>query len=180
MMKERLGPVLFSREDIDMRVQSIAADINQLYAEKSLVAICVLKGAFMFFADLIKHIKVRPELDFVRIASYGSSVSAGDAISFTKDIELSLKNKHVLIVEDIVDTGYSMQFLLGQLQARDAKSIKICALIDKHARREVDVKVDFFGFKLADGFIVGYGLDYAERYRELPEIRRLELINQNK
>jgi hypoxanthine phosphoribosyltransferase len=176
-MKERVGKVLFSREDIRRRVQEIASDINRFYAGEPLVVLCVLKGAFMFFADLIKHVTVLPEIDFVRIASYGNAVSAGKAISFTKDIELSLRDKHVLIVEDIVDTGHSMHFLFGQMRARGAKSMKLCALIDKQERRETDVKVDLSGFKLADGFIVGYGLDYAEKYRELPEIRLLEFIH---
>jgi hypoxanthine phosphoribosyltransferase len=177
-MREQLGKIFFTQEEITGRVREIAGEINRLYAGEQVVAICVLKGAFMFFADLIKHITVCPELDFVRIASYGKSSSSNKAISFTKDIELSLQNKHVLIVEDIVDTGHSMHFLLGQMQARGAKSIKICALIDKQERREIAVTVDFSGFKLVNGFLVGYGLDYAEKYREIPEIRLLEFFGQ--
>ncbi|MDR1126316.1 MAG: hypoxanthine phosphoribosyltransferase [Deltaproteobacteria bacterium] len=179
-INESLGRVVFSEEQIRQRVREIAADINALYAGKSLVVICVLKGAAMFFTDLVRHLTVRPELDFVRVASYGNDTSATRAISFTKDIELSLQGKHVLIVEDIVDTGRSMEFLLRQLEARRAKSVRLCALVDNHERREVEVNVDFPGFRISDGFVVGYGLDYAERYRELPEIRLLDWQDSNK
>lgn len=178
-VNESLGRVVFSEEQIRQRVQEIADDINVVYADKQLVVICVLKGAIMFFADLVRLLNGRPELDFVRVASYGDDTSSGGkAISFTKDIELSLQGKHVLIVEDIVDTGRSMEFLLRQLEARRAKSVRLCALVDNHERREVDVQVDFAGFRISDGFVVGYGLDYAERYRELPDIRLLELYQE--
>lgn len=175
MNNEKLSDILFSAEEIDARVNALADEINKVYADKELVVICVLKGAFMFFSDLVKRINVRPMLDFVRIASYGNKTSSEERIYFTKDVEIPLKNKHVLIVEDVVDTGRSMEFLFRQLQAREAKSIKLCTLVDKFERRTVDIKADFAGFALNEGFIVGYGLDYAERYRELPEIRVLEL-----
>ena len=178
-VNESLGRVVFSEEQIRQRVGEIAEDINILYAGKPLVVVCVLKGAVVFFADLVRHLNMRPELDFVRVASYGDDTSsASKAISFTKDIELSLHGKHVLIVEDIVDTGRSMEFLLRQLEARRAKSVRLCALVDNYERREVEVNVDFAGFRISDGFVVGYGLDYAERYRELPEIRLLELYSE--
>ncbi|MDR2892833.1 MAG: hypoxanthine phosphoribosyltransferase [Deltaproteobacteria bacterium] len=174
-MKETLGRALFTGEEIQNRVKEIAEEVNRLYAGESLVVICVLKGAFMFYADLLRLVQVRPELDFVRIASYGNSSSSSRAISFTKDIEISIAGKHVLVVEDVVDSGHSMNFLLKQLEARGAKSLRLCALIDKRERRELPVNVDFAGFEVSGGFIVGYGMDYAERYRELPDIRLLEL-----
>lgn len=174
-MREKLTEVLFSKEQIDKRVKELAFEINKRYAGQPLVVICVLKGAVIFFADLVRYINVRPELDFVRLASYGSGTNAG-TISFTKDLEISLQGKHVIVVEDIVDTGHTMQFLFRQLEARKAKSIALCALIDKYERRTVDITVDFSGFKVNEGFIVGYGLDYAEKYRELPDIRILELV----
>ena len=175
MSKETLTDVVFSEEEITARVKALAVEINRDYAGKELVVICVLKGAFMFFSDLVKRIDVRPELDFVRIASYGKGMKSGERVYFTKDVELPLKDKHVLVVEDVVDTGRSMDFLFKQLKARGASGIKLCALVDKFERRTADIKVDYAGFKLDEGFIVGYGLDYAEKYRELPEIRILKL-----
>lgn len=175
MTKEVLSDIVYSTKQVEERIKELAAEINRQYEGEELVIICVLKGAFMFFSDLVKHITVRPRLDFVRIASYGNKTSSEERVYFTKDVELPLKDQHVLVVEDVVDTGRSMEFLYGQLNARGAKSIKLCALVDKFERRAVDIQVDFAGFPLDEGFIVGYGLDYAERYRELPEIRILEL-----
>lgn len=175
MTKEVLSDIVYSQEQVQERIRELAAEINRQYEGKELVIICVLKGAFMFFSDLVKYITVRPRLDFVRIASYGNKTSSEERVYFTKDVELPLKDQHVLVVEDVVDTGRSMKFLYGQLAARGASSIKLCALVDKFERRAVDLQVDLAGFHLAEGFIVGYGLDYAERYRELPEIRILKL-----
>lgn len=167
--------VVYSPEAITRRVEEIAAEINTLYQGESLVMVCILKGAFMFFSDLVKHVTVRPELDFVRVASYGNARESSRAVSFTKDVELSLKDKHVLLVEDVVDSGHTMLFLRNQMQARGARSLRVAALVDKYERREVDVAVDFVGFALPKGFIVGYGLDYAERFRELPAIYKAVL-----
>ena len=166
---------LYSSGDIAERVRDIAGRINQEYADKPLVMICVLKGAFMFFADLVRHINVSLELDFVRVASYGNQDETSGTISFTKDVEISLKGKDVLIVEDVVDSGLTMQFLTRQLEARGVNSLRIASLVDKVERRKVDVHVDYPGFVLSSGFIVGYGLDYAERYRELPAICTVRL-----
>ncbi len=174
MSAEKLD-LLYSRERIETRVREIAARINAEYVGQELVMVCVLKGAFMFFADLVKHVTVGPVLDFVRIASYGKATESARAVSFSKDLETDLQGKHVLVVEDVVDTGYSMDFLLNQLAGRGTKSIRLAALVDKKERREVEVTVDYAGFDLSEGFIVGYGLDYAERYRELPAIYVLTL-----
>lgn len=167
--------VRYSAEEIDQRVRFLAGQINSDYQDKPLVMICVLKGAFMFFSDLVKHVTVSPEVDFVRVASYGMGTSSTKTISFTKDVEVSLQDKHVLLVEDVVDSGHTMQFLVAQMAARGAASLKVAALVDKHERREVAVQVDYAGFSVQEGFIVGYGLDYAERYRELPAIYVAEL-----
>ncbi len=160
---------VFTPELIAERIREMGEEIDRVYAGKPLVMICVLKGAFMFFADLARHVTVRPELDFVRVSSYGGRDRPG-VLRFTKDIELSLDGKHVLLVEDIVDTGHTVEFLIRQFQARGAESLRVAALVDKHERREVEVAVDFVGFALPRGFIVGYGVDYAEQYRELPGI----------
>jgi hypoxanthine phosphoribosyltransferase len=124
----------------------------------------------MFFSDLLKHVTVGPEIDFVRLASYGRNDTSCGTIHFSKDVELSLAGKDVVVVEDIVDSGRTMDFLLRTMKARDARSLRVAALVDKTERREMDVPIDFVGFSISSGFIVGYGLDYAERYRELPAI----------
>lgn len=168
--------LLISEQEIRTRIDALASEINALYAGEPLVVVCVLKGAFMFFSDLVKRLTCRPELDFVRLASYGTG-TAHKAITFSKDVELSLKGKHVLIVEDIIDTGHSMDFLFRQLAARGARSLELAVLIDKQERREVPVVARFSGFSLPGGFIVGYGLDYAENYRELPALYEVEIAD---
>ncbi len=170
----QLRPI-FSRDAIRQRVEDLAADISKhyRYGAEPLVAVCVLKGAFVFFADLIRELQFGPELDFVRLASYGKETSRGEKVVFSKDIEVSIADKHVLIVEDIVDTGNTVDYLARVLQTRNPKSVKICALVHKVSRREVQLRIDFYGFKLSEGFIVGYGLDYAEQYRNLPNICEL-------
>ena len=166
---------LFTQEEIQKRIEELAAEINRLYAGEPLVVVCVLKGAFMFFSDLVKLLTCKPELDFVRLASYGCHTDSTKSINFTKDVELRLEGKHVLVVEDIVDTGHSMDFLFRQLGARGARSLRLAALIDKQERREVPVTTHFAGFSLPGGFIVGYGLDCAEQYRELPALYEAEI-----
>ncbi len=163
--------IVFSEEQIRQRVAELAAEINTLYCDEELVIICVLKGGFMFFTDLVRALDLPDmEMDFVRLASYGKSAHSSRTVSFVKDVEISLAGKHVLIVEDIIDTGHTMEFLKRQLAARGAKSLRLAVMVDKQERREVPVTADFTGFALPGGFVVGYGLDYAERYRGLPAI----------
>lgn len=167
---DSLVPV-FTREEISRRVAEIASSIDARYGEEPLVAICVLKGAFIFFSDLVRKIRnPNLELDFVRLSSYGKSTSSNGHIVFNKDAEVDIRGKHVLIVEDIVDSGHTMGFLLEQFKARQPASIAIASLVDKKERRERDVHVDFAGFTVDKGFLVGYGMDYAEKYRTLPDI----------
>ena len=149
---------LISEEAIQTRVKEMAGEISTLYKDEPLVVVCVLKGAFMFFSDLVRHLTCKPELDFVRLASYGSAAQ-----------------RFKTIVEDIVDTGHSMDFLYRQFQARGARSLRLAVLVDKNERREVPVTSHFVGFTLPSGFVVGYGLDYAESYRELPAIYEAEI-----
>lgn len=170
-----LIPVIESAP-LHARVAELGAEITERYKGQPLVAVCVLKGAFLFFADLVRHIKNdQLETDFVRMASYGSGTSRGRQTIFSKDMEVDVAGKHVLLVEDIVDTGHSAQFLLEVLQKRGAESIALCAFVDKHERREVALTVDFAGFPIQKGFIVGYGMDYAEKYRELDAVYELVL-----
>jgi hypoxanthine phosphoribosyltransferase len=165
--------LIIDTEAIARRVRELGADISKHYGNEPLVMVCVLKGAFIFFADLVRAMPVEPEVDFVRLASYGAQTSRKERILFTKDMELPVQDKHVLVVDDIVDTGHSALYLLNVLRMRGAKSLRVCALIDKRERREVDVSVDFPGFVLSEGFVIGYGLDYAERYRHLPAVYTL-------
>lgn len=168
--------LVFSPEVIAERVRAIARDVKAVYGNEPLLAICVLKGAFAFFADLCRDLD-NPllELDFVRVASYGTgSVSSGKPV-FKKDLELSPENRHLLIVEDIVDSGNTMDFLLRELRGRNPASIAVAALLDKKERRVKDVRVDFSCFEAPEGFFVGYGLDFNEKYRALPGIYTLSL-----
>ncbi len=169
-MKENLT-LVYSEEVIQQRLDALAAEIVTKYNGEPLVLICVLKGAFMFFSDLVKRLDCDVTIDFVRVASYGSGVESSRNVSFTKDIEISLQGKNVILVDDIVDSGLTMSFLMEQFAARKAASMGVAALISKHERRETNVQVDFVGFELSQkGYIVGYGLDYAEQYRALPAI----------
>ena len=167
---KELRPV-FTAEQIAGRVQELAEMIDARFGQEPLVAVCVLKGGFVFFSDLVRCLRnPRLELDFVRLASYGKSEVSSGHVHFGKDVEIELCDKHVLVVEDIVDSGRSMRFLLDQFAARKPRSLSLAALVSKRERREANVVVDFVGFDLQQGFIVGYGLDYAEQYRALPGI----------
>lgn len=158
---------LFSRETILRRVQELGAVISEDYKGLPLVTVCVLKGAVIFFADLLRAMDRSTTIDFMRIASYGNSTSKESDVKLLLDLESDITGKHVILVEDIVDTGYSLQFLLQHLQARKPASLAVCALLDKHERRDVSVHVDYAGFTLDSGFVVGYGLDFAQDYRHL-------------
>jgi len=172
-MSDSLKTVIASGA-LHARVAELGAEVTACYPpEEPLVLVCVLKGAFLFFADLVRHVRRPMEFDFVRMSSYGSGTSRGRQTIFSKDMEVDVAGKHVLLVEDVVDTGRSVQFLLDVLSRRGAVSVRVCAVVDKRERREVDLTVDFAGFTIHTGFIVGYGMDYAEKYRELDAIYEL-------
>jgi hypoxanthine phosphoribosyltransferase len=171
-MSDKLKEI-YSAEVIAQRISVLGREISAEYAGDSLVVVCVLKGAFMFFPDLVRAVDLDLSLEFVRLASYGKKTTRSGDLVFSKDLESPISGRHVLIVEDIVDTGHSVHFLTQTLAAREPASLKIAALVDKHERREVDVKVDFPGFVLSQGFLVGYGMDYAEKYRDLDGIYEL-------
>ena len=166
--------LLFSAEDIAARVAELGEEISAAYTGEPLVAVCVLKGAVHFFSDLTRTISREDlEMDFIRISSYGTGTVSSRQIKLTKDLECDVRGKHVLVVEDVVDAGHSLRFLLDLLADRGARSVRIATLVNKTERREVDIPVAFSGFMLDSGFIVGYGLDHAERYRALPSIYEL-------
>ena len=164
----RLNP-LFTPEQIAERTRNLAEEIERHYAGQDMVLVCVLKGSFMFFADLVRCLHTRPLVDFVRVSSYGNGTEAREP-RCSKDVDLPLEGRHVLLVEDIVDTGGTVDFLKRHILGKGAASVRVVTLLNKIARRKVDVFVDFSGFAIPDSFVVGYGLDYAEQYRELPGI----------
>lgn len=165
--------LLFTKEQIADRVRALAQQINQDYQGKEPILIGVLKGAFMFLADLTRLISIPFKIDFVHVLSYGSKDYSTGEIKLIKDVGLPLKDEHVLIVEDIVDMGYTLKFLLDYIAAKGPKSLKLCVFIDKVERRKVKVPIDYTGFVVEGGFLVGYGLDLNERFRCLPDIYQL-------
>lgn len=165
--------LILSRETIARRVQELGAAITRDYAEADLLVLGVLNGAFMFMADLVREIKINLQVDFVRVASYGMSTSSCGEIRFTKEVELDIKNMDILVVEDIVDTGLTLDCLHNYLKEQGARSVRTCALIDKKERREVDVAIDYAGFEVSEGFLVGYGLDCREQFRNYGGIYHL-------
>ncbi|MBF0475647.1 MAG: hypoxanthine phosphoribosyltransferase [Deltaproteobacteria bacterium] len=176
-MKDFTKEVLFSRDAIQSRVQRLAEEISRDYHGKELLLIGVLNGVFMFFSDLVKYMDIPVKVDFVRLASYGSGTTSSGDVRVLKGIELSVAGRDVLVVEDIVDTGYTLDALIKIIKAKNADSVKVCALLDKSERRMVDVPIDYTGFTVEQGFVVGYGLDYDEQFRYFQDIYTLHEIS---
>ena len=173
-MMAELIPVL-TKNDIDTLVAAMARRISSDYQGHDLVLIGVLKGAFVFISDLVRHLSIPVKIDFIRVLSYGSGVSSSRNIQLTKDIEIDISHKDVLIIEDIVDTGLTLKYLIDYLKTYHPKTVRVCTLIDKHERREVDVEIDYICHSVSEGFLVGYGLDYDEGYRYLPGVYHFQL-----
>ena len=173
-MPEPVLKMLFPRAEIETHVQRLAAEISGDFQDRQLLVIGVLKGSFLFVADLVRAITSPLIVDFVRLASYGSETRSSGIVEIRQDLEIPLQGRDVLIVEDIIDSGYTLETLYHRLLLRQPRSLKICTLIDKRAARAVDIQADYVGMKMAEGFIVGYGLDFDERYRNLPDIYLLE------
>ena len=161
---------LLTREQLAKRVAELGARITEDYRGKDLLMVGILKGAVVFFSDLIRHVDIPVSIDFMDISSYGSATKSSGVVRILKDLDHAIAGRHVIIVEDIVDTGKTLAFLKENLLARGAASLKICTLLDKPERRQVEIEADYFGFVIPNEFVVGYGLDYAEKYRNLPEI----------
>ena len=171
---DTIGKILFTQEQIWRRAEELGQRISEDYAGEKVVLIGTLKGAIPFMADLMKNISMDIEIDFVAASSYGSGTESSGEVILKHDITLDLEGKHVILVEDIIDTGNTIKAWKAYLQKRGPKSVSICTLLDKPARRVVDVKGDYIGFVVEDLFIVGYGLDYDQKYRNLPYISYLE------
>ena len=162
--------ILLSEEEVDERIQKMGEMISKDYEGKQIHLICVLKGGVFFMCELAKRISVPVSMDFMAISSYGSDTKSSGVIKIVKDLDESITGKDVLVVEDIVDSGRTLSYLLDMLKDRKPNSLRLCTLLDKPERRVVDVNVDYTGFQIPDEFVVGYGLDYAQKYRNLPYI----------
>lgn len=166
--------VLISQEQIQSRVKELGAEITTAYAGRNPLLIGVLKGACFFLTDLMRAIDTRVGIEFMAISSYGASTRTSGEVRILKDLDVPVEGRDLIVVEDIVDTGLTLSYLLANLKSRGAASVKLVALLDKYERREREVEIDYLGFKIPDHFVVGYGLDYAERYRNLPFIAVLK------
>lgn len=173
-MQDRVKRVLYSRDEIRDRVHELSAAISKDYDGKDLHLVGVLKGAFIFMADLMRCLDVPCTMDFIRVASYGAGTESSGHVIITKDIESPICGKDVLVIEDIVDSGITLDFLVKRLREHNPASLRVCALIDKRARRKVAFEADYTGFTMEDGFIVGYGLDFNEMSRFHPDIYIIE------
>ncbi len=167
---------LFSAEAIQIRIGELGAEIARDYAGRNPLLIGVLKGASIFISDLIRAIDLRLGIEFMAISSYGASTRTSGEVRIVKDLDVPIEGRDILVVEDIVDTGLTLSYLLANLRQRGAASVKLVALLDKYERRQRDVKIDYLGFKIPDAFVVGYGLDFAERYRNLPYVAILKTV----
>ncbi len=174
-LEDDVASVMINEEQLRERVGEVAAQITADYADQEdLLLICVLKGGYMFLADLSRALKRPHELDFMGISSYGAGTTSSGAVQIIMDLKSPIVDRNVLIVEDIIDSGRTLQYMSRSLEARGPASLRICSLLSKPSRREVDVPVDYIGFEIPDEFVVGYGLDFAEKYRNLPYIAVLK------
>src|SRR5881409_1743135 len=162
--------VLIEEQTLRNRVAELGAEISVDYAGKDLLLVSVLKGAVFFMADLMRHLTIPCEVDFMAISSYGDSTDSSGIVRILKDLDINIEGRHVLVVEDIIDSGLTLSYLLRNLESREPASLEICALLTKPDRREIDVPVRYVGFEIPNRFVIGYGLDFAERYRNLPYV----------
>lgn len=161
---------LISRAEVEKRIKELAKEIEVEYKDKELICVGLLKGSVMFLSDLIKEMDLSISIDFMSVSSYGSETTSSGNVKILKDTDIDLKGKNVLIVEDIIDTGITLEYVLAMFKAKGAKTVKTCTLLSKPERRKVEVFVDYIGFEIPDKFVVGYGLDYAQKHRNLPYI----------
>lgn len=175
-MAEKIS-VLISEQDVDARIAEIGAQISKDYEGKQVHLICILKGSVYFTCELAKRITVPVTMDFMSVSSYGDGTSSSGVVKIAKDLDETIEGKDVIVIEDIIDSGRTLSYLLEILQRRNPSSMKLCTLLDKPDRRVKEVKVDYVGFEIPDEFVVGYGLDYAQKYRNLPYIGIIEFVD---
>ena len=174
MRDAEIGEILVQADDLQRRVRELGEEISRDYEGRELLLVCVLKGAVFFLSDLMRHIRVPCEVDFMAVASYGDATDSSGVVRILKDLDAPIEGRDVLIVEDIVDSGLTLKYLLRNLGARNPASIEVCALLTKPARLKVALEPRYVGFEIPNRFVVGYGLDHAERYRNLPYVAALE------
>ena len=170
---EAIGEIIVQADDLQHRIRELGAEISRDYADKDLLLIGVLKGAVFFLSDLMRHISIPCEVDFMAVASYGSATDSSGVVRILKDLDAAIEGRDVLIVEDIVDSGLTLKYLLRNLGARGPASLEVCALLTKPERRKVELQAQYVGFEIPNKFVIGYGLDFAERYRNLPYVATL-------
>jgi hypoxanthine phosphoribosyltransferase len=173
MRDPQIGEILVQPDDLKQKVRDLGTQISADYADRDLLMVCVLKGAVFFLADLMRHIDIPCEVDFMAVSSYGSATDSSGVVRILKDLDRPIAGRDVLIVEDIVDSGLTLQYLLRNLRAREPASLEVCALLTKPERRKVEMPTRYVGFEIPDKFAIGYGLDHAERYRNLPYVAAL-------
>ena len=173
-MVDGMGPVLVASEDIQAKVRELGERITRDYREEKLLLVGILRGAVVFLSDLMRHLELPCEIDFMDISSYGTGTQTSGVVRILKDLEEDITGRHVLIIEDIIDTGLTLSYLRRMLLQRGPASLEICALLSKPSRRQVDLSVKYLGFEVPDEFVIGYGIDYAGAYRNLPDIHALE------
>lgn len=176
-MSEKIE-VLITEEQLDKRICEIAEEITRDFGSNDITLVCVLKGGVMFMVDIAKKLKQKVEFEFIDVSSYGNNTVSSGNITINNGLETSIEGKNVILLEDIVDTGRTLSYLIKYLKEKNPASLKLCTLLDKPSRRVVDINADYIGFTIPDAFIVGYGLDYAQKYRNLPYIGILHLENQ--
>lgn len=169
-LTQDVAEVLISEQRLQERVRELGAQITQDYGACNPLLICVLKGGYLFLADLTRQLGIRHGVDFMAISSYGNGTESSGVVRILKDLDSDISGRHILVIEDIIDTGQTLAYLLENLRSRQPASIRVCTLLSKPARRQVDLHVDYIGFEIPDKFVIGYGLDYAEAYRNLPFI----------
>ena len=170
-----VGETLVTEEALQVRIRELAAQVSADYQGREMLVIGVLKGAVFFIADLLRHLTVPCELDFMAVSSYGSSTHSSGVVRILKDLDIPIAGRHVLVVEDVIDSGLTLSYLLKNLASREPASLEICTLLTKPGHRRLNIPIRYIGFDLPDAFVIGYGLDYSERWRNLPYIAMLEL-----
>ncbi len=165
-----VGEILIDEESLGVRIAELGREISADYEGREVLLLGVLKGAVFFMADLMRHLTVPCEIDFMAISSYGASTDSSGVVRILKDLDINIEGRHVLVVEDIIDSGLTLSYLMRNLESRNPATLEICALLTKPARREIDVPVRYTGFEIPNKFVIGYGLDFAERYRNLPYV----------
>jgi hypoxanthine phosphoribosyltransferase len=173
-LEAAVGEILIERETLAARVAELGAEVSADYEGRDLLLIGVLKGAVFFMADLMRHLTVPCEVDFMAISSYGDATDSSGIVRILKDLDINIEGRHVLVVEDIIDSGLTLSYLIRNLESREPATLEVCALLTKPTRREIDVPVRYVGFEIPNKFVVGYGLDFAERYRNLPYVGVLD------